>query len=327
VSTTAESETWEEISGWLDTYLDDRPLVDILEATETLEGAWVEGQWEQLDPWWEVNVESQGEALAELQEVLDSTGQVWQEADCSMDEDPLVADWATNHRSGPLRINQEENWSQWLAHVIRSGPSEFSRELFGDEFDVRPRSVEREVHLVDHGGTDRYADIVLYYVGRGISIEVKRGDSHYSKTTHTASLIESQRAGNWEHFLLLPEYKTDTLRQSFGNDLEEPAEGRPFIRSDQSDDVTVLYWQEVSEAIRNVLLDGPETGSHWEASAYLLCTLVEQKVAQFLPKSTVEEATTASDIVSTASSARLAGTDIERQVAYLRRTMGRDNHE
>lgn len=321
MSGTVGSGDWEGVDEWWDTYAASRSLVTVPSTSILLDDRWLGGQWETLEPWWDLTVESQRDGLAELRAVLELAQRRWSESASRFDEDPLAIDWASAPRhTGPLWIGQEENWSQWLAHIVRSGPPSFSRRLFGDRFDRKPLSVEREVRLAERHGTDRRADVLVFYGDRGVSIEVKRDDDHYEKTRHTASLVESQFPLDWEHVLLLPRYKRGVLRRTFGREMEERTDGPSLVHSEQSSDVIVLNWQDVSEALRDVLLTEPGSSPHWEASAYLLCTLIEQKVARFVPKPVVDQIAETRDVVRVTASTRLASDDVDDQVAYLRRT-------
>jgi len=201
----------------------------------------------------------------------------------SIQKGPLTTDWNSNKGvTEPLRTYQEENWSQWLAHLLHSAPPEFLTNLFGEDYDRQPNSVEREVYLPDREGTSRYADIVLFYKDRGLSIEVKKGDKHYSKTIDTASLIESHYAKDWEHVLLLPKYKSNALRRSFTEELEDSDKSQLVIRSDESKDIKVLYWREISSAIREELQSDSESDPHWDASDIYSVLLSSERLLDLL---------------------------------------------
>lgn len=321
--TGASQGRWNDVDTWWDTCSTNSgaigvPNTSVMGSVDQLRRA-----WEGLASWWGTYVDAQHEAIAELTDVLDTANEQWRAADSIFNEDPLATDWHSRRRStGPLRINQEENWSQWLAHTIRSAPPAFLISLFGTEFNQRSLSVEREVFLPDAGGTDRYVDILLSSGDRGVSIEVKKGDEHYGKTRHTASLVESQFYREWDHYLLLPKHKLPALRQSFGAELDEDRETQPVIRSTISTDIEVLYWQDVSSTLRDVLLSGGELDGHWEASAFLLCALIEQKIARFVPKPVVDRTIGSTDVMQLDPSLEFAGSTIEEQSTYLRESLG-----
>lgn len=318
---------WGDMDTWWDTYVDGYSLVQASETAVTLDDQLTTEQWSELDSWWETHVESQHEALVELKTMLEDANKAWASSNSSFDADPLATDWKSNSQAtGPLRTNQEENWSQWLAHLIRSGPPQFSHELFGTDFENHPTTVQREAYHPDPGGTDRYADILLFYEHLGVSIEVKKGDEHYTKTIHTASLIESQHSKDWTHFLLLPERKTTALSHSFPEEIVE-RDGRLVIESDQTKDITVLFWRDISYALRQMLQDNSSVDTHWEASAYLFCTLIEQKISKFVPQPVIDRLSESEDVVQTESSVLLSGSVIPDQTTYLRETMESRNNE
>lgn len=122
---------WAEVDPWWDAFSDASSSglwSDIASITDT--EAYAEN-------WWETHIESQRDSLVKLQAGLESAQTVWAESRSRFDSDPLAADWASSSETtGPLRTNQEENWSRWFAHLIRAGPPEFSRALFGDGFDT-----------------------------------------------------------------------------------------------------------------------------------------------------------------------------------------------
>ena len=118
--------------------------------------------------------------------------------------------WAPERR--PLRTNQEENWSQWLAHLLNSAPEHFYSTLLVEPPASVPRRVRCEVGYGSDSEHDRRADIVLEFPIQGVSIEVKIDDEGYSKTAETAALIENRAPSlEWSHYLLLPRYKRERL--------------------------------------------------------------------------------------------------------------------
>lgn len=314
---------WEVVDNWWTAFLSKYSLPEIQDADMALNGQWRGDAWADLDSWWDTYVAIQHGHLEELRDVMREIQADWAESDDGPTDDPLQADWRTNQReSGPLRINQEENWSQWLAHLLRLAPPTVRGMLFGSEFAGEPATVEREVHLRDPVSADRFADIVVFYDEVGVSIEVKKGDEHYEKTTHTASLLESHFPGlDWTHHLLLPETKLEPLRRSFDENLVDPPDQHPRIRSSPAGDVILLFWRDVSHALREVLRGGVDRQPHWEASAFLFTTLIEQKLLNLSPIPVVERLVQAKDIVRTETSMVHSGSDIEEQISYLRDTM------
>jgi hypothetical protein len=310
---------WEQMKPWWDASVNTHSLVQIDSQTATLDHRWQEGEWTNLDAWWDSFNEVRQADVADLRKVLNDCNQTWVQSESRFDEDPLATDW-TRHQDtrGPLRPNQEENWSQWLAHLCRSSGGPFLRELFGEQFNKSPDRVQREAYLPDQGRSDRYADILIHVGDRGISIEVKKNDEDYGKTIHTTELIERQHAGEWHHLLLLPKYKKSALRAVFGDNLEFREDGSISLHPEESSPITVVYWRDVSQAIRAVLRDGSERNPHFEASAYLFCALIEQKLLQLTPEPLIEQIVTTDDVIHASRSLSVATGGTEEQLNYLR---------
>lgn len=318
---------WRQLDPWWAVYVDEQSVVSVDESTAALDAGWRDALWPEIDPWWETYSEHQRQEAAEVATLLEELNDTWQQSDSRFDTDPLSTDW-TAHSStrGPLRPNQEENWSQWLAHLLRSN-EDFVSELFGEHFDDSPDTVQREVYLPasNPDNPDRYADILLFAGRHGISIEVKKGDEHYEKTTHTAGLVENHHYNDWEHYLLLPDSKTNALEASFEDDLVIDQE-RPQIASEHSDPIDIVFWRDVTAAIRDTLRRGEGT-NHWEASAYVFCTLVEQKILGFNPQEKVTELSSSNDVIHTSASLSVSGGDVGKQLTYLRETSLADNND
>mgnify|MGYP000249887281 CR=1 FL=1 len=316
MSIDTDPDSWQDIDSWWSTLIHtSKPAA--FELVIDLEPDKIASHWESIDPWWDTYVEAQQETIDSLLDELAEVQQEWVDSDSMFDKNPLEVDWRTGSpEAGPLRVNQEENWSQWLAHLIRSGPDSIRKTLFGSSFDQDPQSVRREVYLSDTDGRDRRVDILVFYDDVGVSIEVKKGDEHYEKTPHTASLIESEYPGiDWSHFLLVQENKSEKVEQSF--DEVEQVDENKVIRTSVSNDISLLYWKDVSQALRTTLLRESNSTHHWESSAYLFCTLIEQKLLGLLPVPTVKRLDDAHD-VRVSEGIIFSGGDVESQIIYLR---------
>jgi len=275
--------------------------------------------WKDIDPWWERYVRDQESDLALLRDRLSTLNETWERSRCLFDDDPIVGGWTeTSPQDGPLRANQEENWSQWLAHLLRDSRGEFGANLLGSLFDMSPTSVRCERAYHDEELHDRRVDILGEFNLRGVTIEVKIGDEHYEKTPQTAFLTEKhhQQNLNWTHYLLLPRSKTDALRASFGDRLTD-AEGEVIITAAEPKEreIKVVYWADVAKALRRTLLEDSERNSHWTASAYLFVTLVEQQILRFHALPSLPEYSTTSLGVSDVE--RLQSIDPDNQIEYF----------
>lgn len=313
------------IDGWWTSYVstgrsalvDDTPIV--------LDDRALDEGWAELDVWWRTYSEAQQEDIEELLAALDVADERWAAGPSQFDTDPLSADWQTPLGStGPIRLGREEDWSYGLAHLFRSGSGVLIDELFSTAHEGTPVSVETEAHLLGGSETTRYEDILINYQGSGISIEVKIDDTNLEKTVETAALVERHHSGDWTHVLLLPAYQHPKLRDTFGENLTKPATGPPIITATPFDnreiEVQVRNWQEISTGLRAILRRNDELSPHWAASAYVVCTLIEQRILRFAPRPMVERLMATDDIVHDDVSLAVSIGNIEREISYLRAT-------
>lgn len=280
----------------------------------------IDDRWNAVDQWWSDYIRDQESGLIDLQNLLEKLDQAWEQSDCQFDRDPLVGDWTeTSPQAGPLRTNQEENWSQWLAHLIRDSSGEYTATLFGPQFNTMSTRVRCERAYHDEELHDRRVDILTEFGGRGITIEVKIGDEHYAKTPQTAYLTEKhhRRDLEWTHYLLLPESKQGALAGVFGDRLDDVESSRPTITPSGTEEreITVLYWSEVARALRKALLANDEPDPHWSASAYLFTTLIEEQILQFYARPSLQKYRGTSLGVSDVE--RLQSIDPDDQIEYL----------
>ncbi len=301
------SANWSELVDDTATTLDDRSLGD---------------SWADLDDWWQTYSESREEDVEELLAALDIADETWATGPSQFDTDPLSVDWRTARGStGPIRLGREEDWSYGLADLFRSGEGVLIDELFATEQMETPDNVETEAHLPAGSEKTRYEDILIHYPDGGISMEVKVGDTNFKKTVETAALVERHYSGDWTHVLLLPAYQHPQLRDTFGEALADQAGGPPSITATPFDnreiEVQVRNWQEISTALRAILLGKDGLPPHWSASAYVVCTLIEQRVLGIVPKPIVERLAATDDIVHDDVSLSVSIGDIESEMSYL----------
>lgn len=305
---------------WSRSHRDAYALSQLETDTATITQGWDGDRWPTVDSWWQSYNDARTETARALHEELQRSDDCWRRSNSRFDVDPLSTNWQSNQPTrGPLRPNQEENWSQWLAHLLRGADGLLLGELFGETYCESPQTVEREVYLSEENESEsnRYADILVFFGTRGLSIEVKKGDEHYEKTTHTAGLVETEFPQEWEHTLLLPKYKQPELRRSFDESMREQEAGRHEIRSTESDDITVVFWEDVSRSIRSILMTEESLPPHWEASAYLFCTVIEQKLLNYNATPDVSKLATAKEVVEATQSLRVAAGGPEEQLFYL----------
>lgn len=275
-------ELWPEMDSWWNSYVDDQvAMLDDLTA-RTL-SAWRADEWSEIDSMWEPYAEGQQQQLQSLSTVFDDINAEWEESSSRFDRDPLIKNTdSTRSSPGPLRVTHEEDWSHWLAYLLRGSEGEFTKRLLGERFDVSPGSVQREVKFHNPDGKNRRVDILAKFDDNGVMIEVKEGDTNYEKTLQTATLVEEQERGTWKHILLLPESRSGRLDQRFSNEVVHRDEGPQAVKR-ESENVNILYWKDVSQALRQTLIADAESDPLWESSAYVFISVVEQRICSFEP--------------------------------------------
>lgn len=276
--------------------------------------------WTKVEDWWQLFVEQQAEELNNLESLFHELEHHWQASSSPYDADPLTIDWsATNQQPGPMRLGQEENWSRWFSQLISDSHGPFTRDLFGEQFDVKPDTVRCERAYHDEELHDRRVDIVGNTGDHGMTIEVKIGDENYGKTLQAAYLVDQhdERSLDWSHFLLLPQAKQSVLQTAYEGRFDDQS-SRPILRADGDFevDVTVLYWRDVAQSLRKVVYTEAEDSPHWNASAYLFITLIEQQIQRHYPESSITGLETATTSLSDIE--RLQSIDPEEQLSHLR---------
>jgi len=247
-----------------------------------------------VDQWWEEYEGEWNDLYSDLTKAIKESNRIWDESNCRFNQDPVATqlDWeAAGGAGGPLRVNQEENWSQWLAYLLRASDGLFVQHAFASSLDTSPHTVNTEVHLPnaekDEQGNeeDRRADILTYTEYEALSIEVKKGDENYGKTVDTVKKIERKEGQqyNWTHVLLLQKSQEDVLRSSDELTFIESDEGEVEIRVDDTTKIQIHFWKDIAASLRDKLLDNAELNPHWESSGYLLVAAIEQHLLDFIP--------------------------------------------
>ncbi len=278
--------------------------------------------WHKMDSWWKVHGEAHQKRIVELYELMEELSKEWKQSDCRFDQDPLVEDWSDESRkTGPIRPGLEENWSYWLAHLFRTPTGDFTKNLFGDRFDDKPEEVQCELVFYDEGGKDRRADILLKYETKGISIEVKIGDTNYGKTPHTANLIENDDDREWDHYILVPRSKKSLMKAILGSNFQDHKDPYPTILSKKYPNIDVIYWRDVSQALRRTLLYGKNEDLHWQSSAYLFINLIEQKISKIYNKNFVERNVVKEREPTFSDIKRIRSIETQDQIEYFKEVL------
>jgi hypothetical protein len=166
-----------------------------------------------------------------------------------------------------LRLEREEDWSDWLAQLIGdSKASSFAERFFGgapaDSFAIN--RVHREVSS-DEGWR---ADIVVEWKDSSYThVEVKVGDQNLDKTFDTAVAIQKRFHGQRRRgdlILLLPE-QLDYWDQ------------RCRLISNLGDRISALTWIDAARAFRLALREGGGSPA-WRVWAHAFCGAIEQKL-------------------------------------------------
>ena len=274
------ADDWSGLDQWWESFEADHSLSSTPAHSKPLCKTDRTEEWETVDEFWDSFAGQQQAQLEILRGLMRELRTTWDGGASHFEDDPLTTNWRLESQyEGPLRANiDEEDWSQWLAHLLRTSTGPFLDTLLG----MPGRSadgVRREIVFSD-GDSTRRIDILVEYADTAVSIEVKTGDENVGKTPETAGLIESNDTRDWSHFLLLQKSNRHRLERAFGERLNG-TDADLRIESEQDPDIDVLYWQDVSRVLRRMLLEGREPDSHWQASAYLFVTLIEQRLLKF----------------------------------------------
>ena len=180
--------------------------------------------------------------------------------------DPAREPWATFR---PLRLSREEDWSDWLAHLILTSPDgALHRALFGTEIGDLVR-VHREIEVAFEG-TAR-VDLLVEGADGTLHVEVKVGDPHLGKTWPTALAL---RQGDIQANLGSPVVGDWLLLQ----EASWIHEGQPYRdRWDTKYGITVdvLTWRQVGIVLRRLIRQADKVGT-WLVLARAFVGAIEQ---------------------------------------------------
>ena len=194
----------------------------------------------------------------EKKEILRSL-EIWNEKLESLGGDPSFINW---RRFRPLQMDREEDWSDWLAHLIeKSKTGYFSRALFrlSSPMCGEAVTVDREI---EHDG---YRADLIIKCGNGshIHVEVKTGDPNLEKTYETARKMRKHyrsRWTSWADFILLLESQVAQWKE---------------IKDTSAEIIPYLTWENVAIALRRSLLFSSEPVP-WKSWAYAFLGAIEQ---------------------------------------------------
>lgn len=184
--------------------------------------------------------------------------------------DSSATDWSTFR---PLRLSREEDWSDWLDHLLRSSQTGiFAASLFQPpklpaEYFQSPKAL-REVYAGNYR-----ADLVIEWSGGAAThLEVKVGDTQFEKTFPTAQALRkkygqmaSMKA--WSDYILLPSESEEDWQVC----VEKMAPLYPEIR------ISPITWEDVARSLRKAMWS-PGEQVLWRAWAYAFLGSVEQVI-------------------------------------------------
>ncbi len=181
--------------------------------------------------------------------------------------DPSRTDW-TQFR--PLRLSREEDWSDWLAHLLEHArDAELAARLFAKQGEARVWKVSRCEREVTAG--DYRADLVVELEDETwLHLELKVGDLRLDKTVATGDQLRRRASGMCRgDWLLLPDEDVDQWRKLLAQDAAFKG-------------ITIITWHDVARALRGAAL-APGVETVWRAWAYTFLGAVEQHLLGFAP--------------------------------------------
>ncbi|MFC7767847.1 hypothetical protein ACFQS5_03755 [Salinirubellus sp. GCM10025899] len=79
----------------------------------------------------------------------------------------------------------------------------------------------------------------------------------------------------------------------------------------------MIYWRDVTAAIRSLLRRNAVVDDHWAANAYLFCAVAEQQIMEFRPQPVIERMVALANVVDSLRPIQFAEI-LEKQLTYLR---------
>jgi hypothetical protein len=184
--------------------------------------------------------------------------------------DPAREDWSTFR---PLRISREEDWSDWLAHILeRSRSGRFPARVFsGDAAEADRWGVvraQREVSAQQY----RADLLVRFRDDEWVHLEVTVGDLALAKTPDTGEALRREVRGMCRgDFLLLPE-----------TDLAVWEAVSPTL-GDAGAQIQALTWNDVARALRCSVIEVDLEPQTWRVWALTFLGAIEQLLLGFPP--------------------------------------------
>lgn len=184
--------------------------------------------------------------------------------------DPLREAWVAFR---PLRLSREEDWSDWLAHLIETSHtgafwSAALRNKYPRDALANPVSVRREWVLPNGYRADLGIEL---RDDSWIHLEVKIGDDDLKKTVDTGEAMRDEVGHDRVDDVLLLPADDRPLWDAVIVDLTKS--GDQGAR--RASAVTVIDWRDVARGLRYALAESGET-LRWRVLARMFCGAVEQ---------------------------------------------------
>jgi len=218
--------------------------------------------WDVFTKLFELNDKIVNYQYNQLSELLE----IWNNKLIDLGGDPTQFDWS-NFR--PLRLSREEDWSDWLAHLISTSQvGELSASLLNiEEFSTEayclPTNVYREI---SHDGYR--ADIIIEWQNHSYThIEVKIGDPNLAKTLETGNALQEKydiSDDHWNNYILLLSNQLNDW-YNLPEHLTKP--------------VIAITWEDVAISIRKALKS--DELITWKVWAYTFLGAIEQILIGF----------------------------------------------
>lgn len=306
---------WVDLDRWWRVSTETSPIARQSDPVWTVAPGHFTDSWEELDFWWDAYTDTGHETAVEIAQMLSLSNEKWKQSASPFDTDPLAS--VLTRDQGPLLPSNEEGWSDWLANLLRRSGA-LVTELFDLEVTQAPSAVVREDRLLKDSGGFRRPDILIFHGDQGISIEVKLNDENYGKTAETALLVERHYDKfEWTHVILLPEWKRERLEAIVEPSVESRVGGQLQVEWVEPGPIAVKFWQDVTLAIRALLVRGEYVDDQWSANAYLFCSAVEQQIMNFQPQPIIDRMADPTNVVDTMQPIAFAGV-LREQHDYLK---------
>lgn len=197
--------------------------------------------------------------------------------------DPSLHAW---REFRPLRTSREEDWSDWLQHLLATSASgAFAQALLSHHLGRRVPTFASPAVLRELVVGCRRADLVIVWTGCGLRthIEVKTGDQDFAKTFDTSRLLmEHDQSTAWTHCILLCPSDLGAWRAV----AEQESPRFPEVH------VVALDWRQVVSALRRALWSQAVENAAWRVWAWTFVGVIEQRLLDLDQPAALSRATT-----------------------------------